>query len=227
MQHYKITLTTGIMIKKIWNDPVLSKVISTGILLSLTAIISWISSLLNHISFMDNWNEVINTPLIWIIIAVFTLIIIYPLFRKKKFKYDEVSLNQDKLLLNQIITKDLPTSFFDDYFRSYDFGGSFLREHLNPLMDFEYIRKNPQYEFNNPTLENIKKELLSNISSFKDHIVRNTIVNEYGVLKVLDAIKEDDKLFISYKNTAHSLANKICNDYDTLIRTMRSQRVGS
>ncbi|MPL81950.1 hypothetical protein SDC9_27884 [bioreactor metagenome] len=213
------------MIKKIWNDPVWSKVISGGILLIIPAILSWIKTSSNHMSFMDNWIEVLNSPLIWIIVAV--LILIYLLFRKKKFKYDEVSLNQDQSLLNQIITTDLPESFFNDYFRRCDLGSSFLQEHIRPLMDLENIRQNPQYEFNNPLLENIKKELLSDISSFKDHILLNTIVNEYGVVKVLDAIREDDQRFVSYKMTAHSLANKICNKYDALIRTMRSQRIGN
>lgn len=213
------------MIKKIWKDPVWSKVISAGILFLCSVAYSWFKTFVNDESFMVNWVEVLNTPFTWVIICGFILIMIYQLCRRKKFKYDEISFNQDETLFNQITTKDLPAVFFDDYFRNYDFGASFLRDKLIPLTNFESIRQNPKYEFNNPELENIKKELLSNISSFKDYLFRYTIANENGILLVLDAIKEDDKRFIIYKTTVHKLADNICETYDNLIRTMRAQRI--
>lgn len=219
------------MNKKIWDNSFCSQVIATSICIIftpvLTSIYPLINSFFNHKSFMDNWIEVLKEPLTWIIVVILLAITLYLLFRKKKFKYDEVSLKQDQLLLNQIITKDLPESFFNDYFRNCDLGSSYLQEHLEPLMDFESFRHNPQYEFNNPLLENIKNELLSDISSFKDHIALNTIANGNGIVKVLDAIREDDKRFVTYKNKAHKLADNICINYDNLIRTMRSQRIGS
>jgi len=215
------------VVKKIWNDPVGSAVIASIIYSVLTSICAWIKSLFfNGKTFSANLRETIEFPVFWGIGILLLAILAFKYFKiKRGFKYDEVSYKQDKELVEQIVTKDLPQSLINDCFRIYDFGEPFFMDKLKPLMNFEWTKRNSQYEFNNPILEKIKDNLLSSITSFKDYILANTTENEYGRLIISDVIRRDDNRFLTYKKKIHRLADDICKYYDELMRTMRAQRM--
>ena len=213
------------ILKRIWNDPVVSGLITAFVIFICSTVYSSVKLDVNNDSCKDILVSAVKTPIFIVLIGLVILYTVYRLIRKRQFKYDQVSYDQDKALLDKITTKDLSSDFVEDFFRIQDFGSSFRASRLEPLLDFEYIKSNPNYKFNNPALEKIKDDLLSNITSFKDLVLRYTIVDENGVESALDAVKENECEFQKYKKRVNELANNICKNYDDLISTMRIQRV--
>lgn len=212
-------------LKRIWHDPVGSGLITAFLIFICSTAYSSFELDVNNNTWKDILGSAVKSPIFIGLICLVFLYTIYRLICKKKFKYDQVSYDQDKALFDKIVTKDLPSNFFEDFFRTQDFGSSFSRIRLAPLMDFENMKSNPNYKFNNPVLEKIKDDLLSNITLFKDLVLRYTLVDENDVESVLDAVKENEDKFLNYKRRVNELANNICKNYDNLISTMRIQRV--
>lgn len=50
--------------------------------------------------------------------------------------------------------------FIHDYLKYHDFGESLSVDSLKPLLDFEYIKSNPRYDFNNLLLEKYQKPFI-------------------------------------------------------------------
>jgi len=73
------------MIKRIWKDPVWSKVIAYGIIALISATIIWIKSIIDETSLIETLKNLITlkVPLIYIIIGLILLVIIRTILNKK------------------------------------------------------------------------------------------------------------------------------------------------
>jgi hypothetical protein len=99
------------MIKKIWNDPVWSKVISVGILGLISLGYIKFVSVTEKISFKESLQQLfeLKIPLVYVLVAIVLFLILKRLFRKKKTSNTNSYTNkQDQLrTFNKII--DPPT----------------------------------------------------------------------------------------------------------------------
>ena len=225
---------TKTQFNKVWKDPVGSKLIAASILAIISSIYVGIKSYLeseNFITvFLDFWTKKI--PL-WGVLSVLAIsLIVYWIFKKSKsenekneidWTYNENTLNLDKKTFNKIKNELLPSNKAIEYIRHRNFAGfSFDDKMLMGLYDIEHENTHPEFEFLNPILENLKEELILEISKFTSLVGIETFPTHQGKQTVPPEweIEQPDR-FDKVVNELHQSTNRICNKYDELIRKGR------
>jgi len=86
------------MIKKVWKDPVWSQVIAFGILSLISLIIAKIKSITDNITFEQALNSLfeLKVRLVYVIIALFIILIVLQLFKRNKSFYSRKQLKLRK-----------------------------------------------------------------------------------------------------------------------------------
>lgn len=214
-------------IKKIWKDPVWSKVISALIIAILT---SGYASVVAHITktgFCETIKSMFEShALLWcIVLAVLAILIIYGAFVKYKksrtFKYDNHSYENDRKLYDMMM-KDLTPHGSISFLRTNNFAGfSFHISSIKELETFFYkYSDDPHAEFFNPEIENVYKTLLVDINHFQELICINTFALGTDDLQTVPPEWEEEKpeQFWSVVNGIHNAAQKVCDDYDRFVK---------
>lgn len=217
-------------IKKVWNDPVGSKVISSFVIFLISAVYSAIRSYVDNIGFVDISLNIFGLYVrLWIVVVVLILcLLLIGLFAKmtkfKQFHYDRHSYDCDKMLYDSFMN-DLTPHGSIDFLRTNNFAGfSFHLSSLKELDDFYHKYTNdPRIEFFHPELERIRLKMMTDIDHFKDLICINTFP---GVSDDLQTIppeweEENPKHFREVVNEIHNAANQVCADYDEFVKVGR------
>ena len=187
--------------KKIWNDPVWSKVIAGVILSVLTLLFSGINS-----------TSITN---IWFIILIIGVLLIFICFIKYPYWYDNETREADRRLFNTMIEQ---LSEGIDFIREHDLGGSFSTAYLQKLYYFEYIKKNPNYNFLNPKIEKLKKELIQQIIAFKEITLTNTFPINGDIVRIPAEWRDEKPEFYNkIRQSIHAAADNVCKSYDKFI----------
>lgn len=215
-------------LRKIWKDPVGSKIIA-AILIGIGSVI-WtsINSILQGIEFKtalrDFWTFKIE---LWIvIIGVLVLLIIFQLFKSAKnitFSYDDETLKLDRKLFDKIRNELLPQNKTIYFLRHNNFAGfCFDLDNLDDLYNIENENINSDFEFLNPQLEEIKKQLIQNISHFTSTIACQTFPTITGRQSVPEEWELDQPgRFDEVVKDLHTTGREICAKYDELIKLGR------
>lgn len=220
---------------KIWKDPVGSKLISVGIIAIVTSLFIYVKSLILNEEFKRSFIEFWSYKLaFWIIVGVILVFYVLNLFRNNKrsiansqepiFTYDEKTIKLDQVLFNKIRNEILPQDTAIGFLRHNNFAGfSFNPKLLDDLDSLESENIKSDFEFFNPELELLKKDLISKISHFTELIgtetfparnERQTVPPEWEI--------EQPKRFREVVNDIHTSQFKICEKYDEFIRRGRS-----
>lgn len=219
------------MLKKAWKDPVWSKVIATIPIAVGTIVYNYIKSKTLNISFKKSFIEFWTTDIeLWIAalalflsLSLIWLIRQYGKNKKKKFLYDEKSLQLDIALFNRIRNELLPQDGTIYWLRYNNFAGfSFLNEKIDQLSEIEYEAKKSDFEFLNPELEEIKEDMIYEIETFTDLIAGNTFQTTNGRQTVPPEWEtEQTDRFNEVVNDIHNVKHRICDKYDKLIKVGR------
>jgi hypothetical protein len=214
--------------KKIWADPVWSKVIS-AIIIAIGAVIwSAISSKISNTDFQTAWITFWNSKIVlWQLTAGAIIVLsvygIWKHFRATTFQYDDETIKLDQAIFQKIRTELLPQTGSIYFLRHNNFAGfSFKIESIHDLDKFELECKKSDFEFINPSLEQIKNELLEAVSDFTFQIGRHTFSTPNGRQTVPPEweLEQPDR-FNTVVNDLHTTKFKICEKYDELIRLGR------
>ena len=218
------------IIKKIWNDPVWSKVSSSIILLMMASGYALIRSYLDKVDFIDVIMTFGNVPIrLWLIALILVIISVgYGLYSKsfyaKPFRYDSHTYNNDKELYDNL-TKDLTPDGSIYFLRTNNFAGfPFHLSSLNELEHFYHKYSNdPRIEFFHPEIEQGRKNLMSSIDHFGNLICTYTFHGCRDYLQTVQPEWEEEKPdhFWKVVNDIHAAANQVCIDYDELVKLGR------
>lgn len=214
--------------KKLWKDPVISKVISAGILFLFTLGFNKIQSYTENVTFKDAfykfWNYSIKLWIIFLVIITFSVIYgIYSSMKKKKtFKYDEETKELDTNLYikirDELLTDDMMMNVKQNVFSS----NSFYGETLFKILDITDESQKSYFEFLNPILENKKNDLIEAIS--KLHSI--TSVNVSGVIGTAGWLSiprewahNDRERFDNAWKSISLVENELAEKYNDFIKT--------
>ena len=212
------------LLKKIWNDPVGASIIASIIVILLTPLCAAVWSWFGEDSFWGTLIKIANVDIkLWIIvIIVIAYFIIRGIAAKYgSFKYDSHSYENDKAVYDTI-QKELSYDGIIQFLRTNNFAGfAFHLSSLKELDDFyhSYI-DNPNFEFLNPKLEEMRKKLMSDIDEFEGLIAVNTFPGTRDDLQTVPPeweIKCPERFWDVVKKI-HNSAKSICADYDMIIK---------
>jgi hypothetical protein len=129
---------------------------------------------------------------------------------------------------NEIYSKFLELLPHDNllFFKEQDFGGPFRRMQIKPINDFEQYCKRSDFLFIDSNLEKQRKDLLKNISNFRELYVQEAF--DFGA-PVPDLVRvrypEDSRIEgfdrESIVSRLNQLAEKVWNSYELLVKTAR------
>ncbi len=137
--------------------------------------------------------------------------------------YDEESKILDSKLLNEIRNELLPTEQEISWLREQNFSYGFNREVAFKFFDFEVkISDNPNYEFLNPELEKLKKQLVKNIQIFNRDLSQLTFPDGNLMQSVpREWKKTNPKKLENSINILNRSKINVIEKYDELIRKGR------
>lgn len=169
-------------ILKYWKDPVWSKIISVLLISIITLIYNYIISLIKRTNFLTElYNFLFIKIDLWLVIILFLIIYLTYYFtrklfldKKEKFRYDDELLGLDRNLFEKIrmeyidddaikllANQSCSSRPFDC--KEIDFAGKISDANLNP-----------NFSFINPSLEELKQELVSSLEEFDYYVGSNT-----------------------------------------------------
>lgn len=216
------------VLKKIWTDPVLSKVISAGIIGLIILIWSFISARVNNVTLWTVWKDFwfFEIQLWWLAVGIVLILLfiwIMKNLKKDSFHYDEETLNLDRLIFEKIRTDLLPQTGAIGFLRNNNFAGfSFNNDQINDLDKFEDECRKSDFEFLNPNLEKIRIELLSSIDHFTTEIAGQTFPTNNGRQTIPPEWEnEQPERFWNVVDDLHDTKFEICKRYDELIKLGR------
>lgn len=226
------------MLRKIWKDPVGSKLIAAALIGLTSLIYSGVEVIITDLTFVESLQSFWNFELpawILLILILITILIIQRIHKKSAKKLHEANedveeidpdvLEIDRKLFNEIRSDVLPQNGSISFIRTNNFAGhSFDLDNLDDLYTFRDLNKNSDFEFLTPELETIKEELFAKIEEFTSLIALKTFPTHIGRQTVPPEWElEQPERFIETVNAIHKSATDICNHYDNLVRSGRKQ----
>jgi hypothetical protein len=213
---------------KIWRDPVLSKIISVGIIALATLIYNLIVSKFENtdfrIVFVQFWTQKFDLWIFLIIIPIGLIIFVLQSYLKKNLQtdiqYDEELLNLDKALFNRI-RNDLLTQDIMLAPRTYTFSSnSFPDASFHNIFEILYECRKSDFEFFDSRLDQLKSELIEEIEDFQTIAVEHIYgAGQTGWLGIPH--EWDSERYNRSVNEVRSYEKSICDKYDELIKTGR------
>lgn len=213
---------------KAWNDPVWSKIIGSALYALISVPISGIRSLIESENFLTTfyrfWTQQFS---LWIFAVSALLLVLLPIIIEKfkgppTFVYDEGSLNLDKALFEKIRKVMLPQHGTIAFLRAHDFASRFQLASLNNFDSVAQEFEHPDFEFLNPSLEQIKNELIDEIDRFINYSKNNTFMEPDGSQSVPREWDHDNSgRFWPIVKELNQRATNVCSKYDELIKTGR------
>lgn len=215
--------------KKIWNDPVVSSLIATGLIAIGGIVWSAIKSTFDKdVDFKTAFCDFLTLKIeLWYFLILILLIILiiwlFRHFRKEIFIYDKDSLRLDKELFVRIRNVLLPQPGPIDFIRENNFAGfSFVLSELDGLYRISNESRNSDFEFFNPELEQHKKELVKLIDDFNVIISSETFVTERGFQTVPPEWEQTQpERFRKVVKDINRLQDGICEKYDEFLKLGR------
>jgi ABC-type multidrug transport system fused ATPase/permease subunit len=215
---------------KIFKKQYLSSIIIGFFFFFLPTLISYLKSLRKNESFSEIfklfWTYKIELWIILLVSFILTLLAIFigQFFKKKKdkFKYDSSSLALDTKLFNKISRQLLPQDQTIYWLRTHHFNSSFPKKYLDQLYTFKDESLSSDFEFLNPKLEVIKNELFEVIINFNRAIGTHTFSTGPNSQSIPTEWRyERSKRYTEAVCEMNELANKVCSNYDLLIKSCR------
>lgn len=224
-----------VKIKKIWHDPVWSKVIAFIIIAILTLLYTTTKTLLEGTSFSENLSQLLNfsIPIKYIFIIAFILFLFWLFIRTRKpptLEYKDEHKELDRKLLVKIKTDILPANGNLGFLRTYDFCGAFLWSDLDEIKKFNLYNNDPEFEFIDIELNALLTIMKMEIEEFLSILGVNTFplsnpnINASRIPPEWQ--QEQPERFNKVVDKIHNLTTNICSSYDELIR-LGKRKLGS
>lgn len=213
-------------IKKIWKDPVISKVISVGIVGLLILIYNYINSKIGNTTFKGEFIKFWTLKFeIWKILVFLTIsLTIYFLSQSfKKFNYDEETLKLDRDFFIKIrdtyLTEGMMLVPKSNGFSS----NAFSAESLHRILEVREESKKSSFEFINPKLEKKKNEVINEIQKLYEVTSKHIFgTNNSSWLSIPREWAHDDReRFDKAWKEILMQENLLTLKYDDLIKTGR------
>jgi hypothetical protein len=155
--------------KKVWTDPVWSKVIAAIIIAIGSIIFTIVYSKINNTTFQNSLINfiAIKFPLWFLIILISVFLFLFKVKRKtkKSFKYDDETLKLDKQVYEKL-RQLLPQNGSINKIRYFHSSLGFTLDEIEDIEEFEDYSKYSDFEFLNPELESLKNELVEKVENF-------------------------------------------------------------
>ena len=213
------------LLKRIWTDPVWSKVISAILIAIGTTIFISIKSYYQDKSFNEALNEILDLQLDLktILLIVILLVIIYLLLSAFRFKYSDSTKQSDIELFNTIRNTYLDQDNTIRFLREFNFRGAFDTERIGGLDDFIDKCRNSDFKFHNPRLEKLKIQIQKEGEVLQEIVAIKTFPE--GRLNRVPREWEQNSTeeFNKAINGMNNAANKIVGIYDKFILTGRKE----
>ena len=212
------------ILKKLWNDPVGASVIGSIIFLVLASICAAIIRCYGGGNYIETLWRIANYDVkFWIVILIVIAYFILKgiVTKYASFRYDSHSYENDKKIYDTIL-KSLSNNGIIYFLRTNNFAGfSFRLSSLEELDNFyhSYI-DDPNFEFLNPKLEEMRKKLMGDIDEFEGLIAENTFPGTREDLQTVPPEWESKcpNHFWDVVNKIHNSAKNICSDYDMIVK---------
>lgn len=155
-------------LKKIWSDPVWSKVISTGVLAFISGILYLFTVWWPTVG---QWFFLERKTPNWLL-ALLCLLLLFSIFICFifKFRYDREKINTNTVALDQSVYKKikkiLPWDGSISFIRDHDFYSGFNNDRLTDLYNFCDEFRDPNFYFIDPILKKMCNSLLDEINQF-------------------------------------------------------------
>lgn len=211
-------------IKQVWRDPVLSKVISAGILGIISLIYNFINSKIDNTTFRDEFIKFWTLKVqLWhlIFLSAFALIVFLLTKKLGKFKYDDETLRLDRNFFSRIRETLLTEEMMLVPKRNGFSSNPFLEESLHKILDVCEESQKPSFAFINPVLNKKKTEVIDAINKL-DEVMRNYIFGTHNPdwLSIpREWIHNNRELFDEAKKNISIQENLLTEKYDDLITT--------
>lgn len=207
------------LLKRIWIDPVWSKVISAILIAIGTTIFISIKSYYQEKSFNEALNEILalKLDLKTILLIVILILIIYLLLSAFRFKYSDSTKKSDIDLFNTIRNTYLDQDNTIRFLREFNFRGAFDTERIAGLDDFIDKCKNSDFKFHNPQLEKLKIQMLKEGEVFQEIVAMKTFPEGRLNRVPREWEQNNNEEFNKAINGMNNAANKIVAIYDKLI----------
>jgi len=213
------------LFKRIWTDPVWSKVISAILIAIGTAIFISIKSYYQDKSFNEVLNEILDLQfdLKTILLIVILLVVIYLLISAFRFKYSDSTKQSDIDLFNIIRNTYLDQDNTIRFLREFNFRGAFDTERIRGLDDFIDKCRNSDFKFHNPRLEKLKIQIQKEGEVLQEIVAIKTFP-EGRLNRVPREWEQNNKEeFNEAINGMNNAANKIVGIYDKFILKGRKE----
>lgn len=211
-------------LKKIWSDPVWSKVISVIIIASAGLLFTYITAKIENTAFQEELLSFLNIKIsLWLAIILFFTLTAFVNFskkRKKQFKYDNETLNLDKEMFEKLKSL-LPQNGSVNQFRSYYTFLGFEFDDIEDFRGFEEYCKRSDFDFFHPTLENLKRDLLNSIKIFLRNFYDKTKSKDDKMRHIVPPIEENPEKHDENKKEFERSAENLIVKYDELIKSGR------
>lgn len=224
-------------ITTIWKDPVLSKIISAAIIGVVALVYNAIIAYSKNIDFYTVVTSFIKTDVkLWVILILLLFYLIVLIIRKKikknkevvienkevEFEYDDRTLKLDIDLFNKI-RYELLTHGNIQWLRTNNFAGfSFKDDLLTPFDLIEIESSKADFEFLNPKLETLRKDLINDIIELNSLLLKNIFREGKTRLSVPSEWEtEQPERFWTAVEEIHLRTQSIGKKYDELIKASR------
>lgn len=213
--------------KRFFNNQYVSNIIIGILFLILSNVIPLIKSRIKNESFAKEfklfWTYKID---LWIyVLTIFLLIMIFTIYnvlKKKNFKYDTETIKIDRRLFQKIQKELLHQEGAIYWLRTQHFGSAFLDKYVVPLTNFEHECFKSDFEFLNPELESLKKEMFDSVKKFNETLTANTFGHGKNCQTVPPEWRYEQKeRYEIAVRELNRLAEEICKNYDNFIRKGR------
>lgn len=211
-------------LKKIWSDPVWSKVISVIIIASAGLLYTYVSAKIDNLDFQGQLLSISNIKisllLAIILFVILTISINFSKQRGTKFKYDTETLNLDKAIFEKL-KELLPQDGSISRFRSFVTFLGFEFDEIENFRTFKEYCTRSDFDFFHPTLEKLKHELLNKIEVFNENFYNKTKQLDGGYRYIIPSKEDNDLKHQENKNEFERSAKELIAKYDELIKSGR------
>lgn len=181
-------------------------------------------------------NNYLKAITILVAAVIAALIRVYKVENENKKLKDEEQkkIEEKRKKIDSNLLKEIKEMLYEkkmiEYMRVQDFGGPFYVDILDPLDDYLHKSDNdPEFEFLDSDLNELKKELDYNIRTLLHTIGINTF--KLGINPTLFAVprewrEEQPERFNEVVNKVNHHANKVVEIYNELVRVARKKSIG-
>ncbi len=163
-------------------------------------------------------------PIVVFLLALAGFVVAEKTEQKAQFETKECAHPHDVLLFREFL-KTLPSGTFIEFLKQHDFLLDFERDDIRPLRKFIYEWDNAEHEFQDPMIEDLRKDLMKVAEDFSHKISKYTTPNQAGFLTVrsdqMRHVEEHEERFRQEAAIIDSASDEFVRLHQELVRKGR------